>query len=320
MTRAKVVWVAVVVAAVVTLAWSVVSAQPVGVGGISPDAFRDAVRAVERERVVREAVRAADRYLETWNTRDPMAWARSLHFPHVRPGVGPFRLTHTPEDYARGVNFERTIATGWHRSQWDSYDVFQVGPNKAHLAGHYSRYNVDGEPIRTTVITYIVTRQGDHWGIQSRFAAGRADISDARLAESAGAAVGAVEAYVTALNDPIDTAGWAATLNYPHVRVADGTVEMWDTAEDYVNGSQGGRRAGASGWRRSQRGGAVQPAQQAGGNPVQLRGGVSGHQPRWPHRDPGTLELCPVRQVSDTVATGCRGSASDGHHYMRGVE
>jgi hypothetical protein len=200
------------------------------------------VRAVERERVVREAVRAADRYLETWNTRDPMAWARSLHFPHVRPGVGPFRLTHTPEDYARGVNFERTIATGWHRSQWDSYDVFQVGPNKAHLAGHYSRYNVDGEPIRTTVITYIVTRQGDHWGIQSRFAAGRADISDARLAESAGAAVGAVEAYVTALNDPIDTAGWAATLNYPHVRVADGTVEMWDTAEDYVNGSQGGRQ------------------------------------------------------------------------------
>ena len=242
MTRAKVVWVAVVVAAVVTLAWSVVSAQPVGVGGISPDAFRDAVRAVERERVVREAVRAADRYLETWNTRDPMAWARSLHFPHVRPGVGPFRLTHTPEDYARGVNFERTIATGWHRSQWDSYDVFQVGPNKAHLAGHYSRYNVDGEPIRTTVITYIVTRQGDHWGIQSRFAAGRADISDARLAESAGAAVGAVEAYVTALNDPIDTAGWAATLNYPHVRVADGTVEMWGTAEDYVNGSQGGRQ------------------------------------------------------------------------------
>ena len=242
MTRAKVVWVAVVVAAVVTLAWSVVSAQPVGVGGISPDAFRDAVRAVERERVVREAVRAADRYLETWNTRDPMAWARSLHFPHVRPGVGPFRLTHTSEDYARGVNFERTIATGWHRSQWDSYDVFQVGPNKAHLAGHYSRYNVDGEPIRTTVITYIVTRQGDHWGIQSRFAAGRADISDARLAESAGAAVGAVEAYVTALNDPIDTAGWAATLNYPHVRVADGTVEMWDTAEDYVNGSQGGRQ------------------------------------------------------------------------------
>jgi hypothetical protein len=112
--------------------------------------LRQAVRAVAREQIVREAIRAADRYLDTWNTRDPLAWAGSLHFPHVRPGVGPFSMTHTPEEYARGVNFERTIATGWHRSQWDSYEVFQVGPAKAHVAGHYSRYNVDGEQIRLT--------------------------------------------------------------------------------------------------------------------------------------------------------------------------
>lgn len=206
------------------------------------EALRQAVREVERERVVREAIRAADRYLETWNMRDPMAWAGSLHFPHVRPGVGNFRMTHTPEEYARGVNFERTIATGWHRSQWDSYDVVQASPTKAHVAGHYSRFNIAGEQIRTTVITYIVTKQGDHWGIQARFAAGRADIDESRRAESAAAAVAAVETYFAALNDPTDTAGWAATLNYPHVRLADGTVEMWDTAEDYEQGSQGGRQ------------------------------------------------------------------------------
>ena len=205
------------------------------------EALRQAVREVEREQVVREAIRAADRYLHTWNTRDPMAWAGSLHFPHVRPGVGAFSLTHTPEEYARGVNFERTIATGWHRSQWDSYEVFQVGPTKAHVAGHYSRYNIDGEQIRTTLITYIVTKQGDHWGIQSRFAAGRADIPETRRVDSATAAVAAVEAYVAALNDPSDTDAWAATLNYPHARLADGTVELWATAEDYVQGSQGGR-------------------------------------------------------------------------------
>ena len=150
-------------------------------------------------------------------------------------------MTHTPEEYARGVSFERTIATGWHRSEWDSYEVFQVGPTKAHVAGHYSRYNIDGEQIRTTVITYIVTKQGDHWGIQSRFAAGRADIPETRRIASAAAAVAAVEAYITALNDPTDIERWAATLNYPHVRLADGRVEMWDTAEDYASGSQAGR-------------------------------------------------------------------------------
>jgi hypothetical protein len=230
------------VLAAIWLGHTAVIVQPVAAQTPArPEALRQAVRAVAREQVVREAVRAADRYLDTWNTRDPMTWAGSLHFPHVRPGAGPFRLTQTPEEYARGVNFERTIATGWHRSQWDSYEVFQVGPRKAHVAGHYSRYNINGEQIRTTVITYIVTKQGDNWGVQSRFAAGRADISETRRADSAGAAVAAVEAYVAALNNPIDTTAWAATLNYPHVRLADGLVEMWDTAEDYVQGSQTGR-------------------------------------------------------------------------------
>jgi hypothetical protein len=213
-----------------------------GQPGDRPDLLRQAVRDVEREGVVREATRAVDRYLETWNTRDPLAWAGSLHFPHVRPGLGPVRLTHTPEEYVRGVDFERTIASGWHRSQWDSYDVFQVGPTKAHVAGHYSRYNIEGEQIRTTVITYVVTKQGDRWGIQSRFAAGPADITAGERAESVAAAAAAVAAYFEAFNGPTDTDRWAATLNYPHVRVADGAVEMWETAEEYVNGTQGSRQ------------------------------------------------------------------------------
>lgn len=34
-----------------------------------------------------EAMRALDRYLETWNSQDPALWALSLHYPHVRPGA-----------------------------------------------------------------------------------------------------------------------------------------------------------------------------------------------------------------------------------------
>ena len=207
----------------------------------STDALRQAVRDVNREQVAAEALRAADRYMETWNTRDPMAWAASLHFPHVRPGAGPFRLTRTPEEYARAVDFERTLATGWHRSQWDSYDVFQAGAAKAHVAGRYSRYTLAGERLRTTYITYIVTRQGDRWGVQARFAAGGADLPEDRRGAAAVAAVRAVETYFEALNDATDVEGLAATLNYPHVRVADGTVELWETAEAYAAGSQAGR-------------------------------------------------------------------------------
>ena len=42
------------------------------------------------------ALVALDRYLETWNSRDPAVWATSLHFPHVRPGPGAFEMTRTP--------------------------------------------------------------------------------------------------------------------------------------------------------------------------------------------------------------------------------
>ena len=163
MTRIGLARVTVAAATALSLAGNV-TAQPVSADGLTAEALRDAVRDVERERVVRAVVRAADRYLETWNTRDPMTWAGSLHFPHVRPGVGSFRLTRTPEEYARGVrvSYWRAIATGWHRSQWDSYEVFQVGPTKAHLAGHYSRYNVEGEQLWSPLITYIVTKQGGY--------------------------------------------------------------------------------------------------------------------------------------------------------------
>ena len=227
------------VTAAFALPWMVPDA---GAQTPAPAQLRQAVRDVERERVAAEAIRAVSRYMETWNTRDSAVWARSLHFPHVRPGVGQFRLTRTPDEYARGVSFERTVATGWHRSQWDSFDVIQAGPDKAHVAGHYSRFDAAGEQIRSTLITYVVTRQGDRWGVQSRFAAGAADVPADRRAELGAAAVAAVERYVAAFNDPVDAPGWAATLNYPHVRVADGAVDLWDSADAYLQGPQVGRQ------------------------------------------------------------------------------
>ena len=46
------------------------------------------------------ALQALDRYLETWNSRDPKRWAASLQYPHIRPGPGAFELSNTPEQYA----------------------------------------------------------------------------------------------------------------------------------------------------------------------------------------------------------------------------
>jgi hypothetical protein len=189
----------------------------------------------------REALIALDRYLETWNSRDGKIWATSLHFPHVRPGAGAFEMTQTPEQYAAGVNFEQTLATGWHHSEWVSRDVLQVGVDKVHVAGTWQRYTADDKPMAGSDITYVVTNQNGHWGIQARFAAGVNGLDAAARAKNATAGLTAVSTFVRAWNSH-DPKAVADALHYPHVRVADRAVEIAQNAQAYLAGADPGRQ------------------------------------------------------------------------------
>ena len=186
------------------------------------------------------ALAALDRYLETWNSRDPKRWATSLHFPHVRPGPGAFELSETPEQYAAGVNFTQTLSTGWHHSEWSKRRVLHVGVDQAHVAGSWTRYTEDDRPLASSDITYIITSQNGRWGVLSRFAAGPGGIDPAVAAASGASARKAVEAYFAALNRH-DLKMLASALHYPHVRIADATVELSSTETDFLAGSDPGR-------------------------------------------------------------------------------
>jgi hypothetical protein len=188
-----------------------------------------------------EALIALDRYLETWNSRDGAVWATSLHFPHVRPGPGAFEMTRAPEEYAKGVNFEQTLKTGWHHSEWVKRTVLQVGLDKVHASGTWQRYTAEGKPLAGSDITYIITRQGDHWGVQARFAAGVTGVEAAARSANSAAALKAVTAFFDAWNGH-DQDRLATALHYPHVRVADGRVEIWRSAAEYLAGPEPGRQ------------------------------------------------------------------------------
>ena len=188
-----------------------------------------------------EAMVALDRYLETWNSRNPAVWATSLHFPHVRPGAGPFEMSQTPETYAASVNFEQTLKTGWHHSEWVSREVLQVGVDKVHAAGAWQRWAVDGRALTGSAITYVLTRHNDRWGVQARFAAGPTGIDPQAGEQSATAGRGAVDAFMQAWNSH-DPHALAAAVHYPHVRMSDGRVEIWRTAEEFLAGPEPGRQ------------------------------------------------------------------------------
>ena len=197
------------------------------------------------------AIAALDRYLETWNSRDPKRWATSLHFPHVRPGPGAFEVSDSPEQYAAGVNFKQTLSTGWHHSEWTARRVLHVGLDQAHVAGSWMRYTEDDRPLVGNDITYIVTNQGGRWGVLSRFAAGASGVdglagdrsafgNDATVTANGAAARKALDAYFAALNRH-DLDALAAAVHYPHVRIAEGAVEVSKTAAEFRQGSELGR-------------------------------------------------------------------------------
>ena len=219
------------------LAWSILVAS-LAVSGIGAQVPLDPSAIALRRN---EALVALDRYLETWNSRNATIWATSLHFPHVRPGPGAFEMTRTPEEYARGVDFEATLKTGWHHSEWVTREVLQIGADKVHASGTWRRYTADDTPMAASDITYIITRQGDRWGVQARFAAGVTGLGEAGRSANSAAAVKAVAAFFDAWNSH-DPARLVTAIHYPYVRVADGAVEIARTAADVQAGAEPGRQ------------------------------------------------------------------------------
>jgi len=215
-----------------------VRALLLGVALVSAGALVSAQASVDP---AHEALLALDRYLETWNSRSPALWATSLHYPHVRPGAGPFEVSQTAAEYAAGVNFEQTLRTGWHHSEWVSRDALQTSASKVHVAGSWQRFTADGTAQTSSAITYIVTNMGGHWGVLARFAAGTGTIDAATQAKNSAAGVQAVTAFFSAWNAH-DPQAVAAAIHYPHVRIADGQVEVWRTPEAFLAGSEPGRQ------------------------------------------------------------------------------
>ena len=60
-----------------------------------------------------------------------------------------------------------------------------------------------------------------------------AQLNAAEHDDQVAAAMKALDEFMAAFNAR-DPEAWAATLNYPHVRLASGTVRVWETQDEYA--------------------------------------------------------------------------------------
>ena len=123
----------------------------------------------ERAEIVAGARRAVLDFFTAFNTGDVDGTVATLNHPHLfmTPGGG-FSVAGSPDDGPR-PDFDRMRRDeDWHMSTIDALEPSAVTRNKVHFELTFTRWHPDGTRYWTVPALWIVTRAGDHWGIQVR--------------------------------------------------------------------------------------------------------------------------------------------------------
>ena len=112
-------------------------------------------------------------FFEADAAQDGDAWGAVMSYPHVRVAAsGEVLYFETARDYADAADWTSRVATGWVRTRGREPVRLHESADRVLLLGGWTRFNSDDEPILWNRVTYILTRLGDSWGIQARFALG----------------------------------------------------------------------------------------------------------------------------------------------------
>ncbi len=161
--------------------------------------------------------------------KDAKRWADVMSYPHVRVAAPTGSACfETPEAYASNASWEAREATGWVLSRGVQPVRLHESPDKVHLAGGWTRYDIDNEPILSNRVTYVLTRIDGRWGIQARFGTDSFDENES-YESAAAAAVNVVERFLAALGGG-NFEACAGLCSYPLIEVGIGEVQRLDGA------------------------------------------------------------------------------------------
>ena len=161
------------------------------------------------------------------SAKDAAGWAAVMSYPHVRvSAAGHVAYYETPAEYAARASWAGREATGWVRSRGAEPKRLHESDDKVHLAGGWTRYNADDQPILSNRVTYVLTRLGGRWGIQARF--GTDSFTEGERVDAT-AAVGVVERH---LQDLASGNAQADTFWLPLVEAGVGRVDRFSNVAE----------------------------------------------------------------------------------------
>jgi hypothetical protein len=176
---------------------------------------------------------AYEAFFTHFNAQDATAWANVMSYPHVRVSAGTSSDAYyeTPEEYAAAASWDQFKADGWVRTQRIPPIRIHESIDKVHIAGGWTRYNANNEPIRSNRVTYILPLLETGWGIQARFGTDSFENREDTSA-SKDAALRVVQSHLDAW-DTGDLKGCAALARYPLTDVGVGTVARYKDEHAY---------------------------------------------------------------------------------------
>ena len=108
-------------------------------------------------------------FLAAFNARDEVAWAQTLHFPHVRVAGGEVIVYANEAEFIAAMDLDKFAAsTSWNHSTWDEMNVVQASAGKVHITVRFSRFNSGGDKISSYRSLYVVENIGGRWGVRVR--------------------------------------------------------------------------------------------------------------------------------------------------------
>jgi len=114
------------------------------------------------------ALAAVDAYMDTFNRRDVDAHAATLHYPSFRiDTAGDVVVLESAEEWAAQFRANASRLP-WHHTLYDSKEIIQLSPVKAHVAVHFTRYLENGDKVSEHDSLYITTCRNGRWAILAR--------------------------------------------------------------------------------------------------------------------------------------------------------
>ena len=123
----------------------------------------------ERAEIVSGARQAVLDFFTAFNAGDAEGTIETINYPHIFMTAGGGFLAAQDASDGPLPNFDQMRQReNWHVSTIDALEASIVTRDKVHLELTFTRWHPDGTRYWTVPALWIVTRAGDHWGIQLR--------------------------------------------------------------------------------------------------------------------------------------------------------